>query len=93
MSLTIPGYIIQPISGRLFGRNDLSGEDIAKLHLRGLTETWQFGLTDIARALWAKVCANKWKVVETGNSFSNHFPYGSNNGTSLIVFFDLKNIH
>jgi hypothetical protein len=89
LSLTVPGYLIQSISGRLIGAKDLSDGDIRKLHLRGLTETWEFnvyGLTDIARTLWNKVRTNKWKIIEAGNSFSDLFPYGGSNSTSLIVW-------
>ena len=76
--------MVEPVSGILARAQDLSPIDIDKLGLRGFTETWQFDvacLKDIARSIWAKVVENKWKVVETGMSFGDLFPYDSPSST------------
>ena len=81
----MPGYMVKPLSGRLIGMNDLSAADVERIHLRGLTETWEsnvWKLCDLARALWDKIGAKNWKVVEAGTSFNNTSPYGGNNGMS-----------
>jgi hypothetical protein len=95
LNLTMPGYVVEPLSGRLIGGNDLSTIDAQRLNLHGLTETWQFSvwdLRDMARALWDKISVNKWKVVESGTSFGDCFPYGGDSGMSFdscIAFIDV----
>ena len=72
--------MVEPVSGILVGAQDLSPIDADKLGLQGLTETWKFDvayLKDIASSIWAKVAENKWKVVKTGISFGDLFPYDS----------------
>lgn len=85
--LTSSSCMIEPISGILVGAQDLSPADADDLGRRGLTETWQFDvghLKDIARSIWEIVSANRWKVVETGISFSDLFPYGAPSGMALF---------
>jgi len=67
----------------LVGAQDLLPADADKLGLQGLTETWKFDvrhLKDIANSIWETVTKNKWKVVETGISFDDIFPYDSLSG-------------
>jgi len=81
--LTSSSCMVEPVSGILVGAQDLSPIDADKLGLQGLTETWKFDvayLKDIAGSIWAKVAENKWKVVETGISFGDLFPYDSPSG-------------
>jgi hypothetical protein len=81
--LNAPSYVIEPISGVLVGAKDLSAATGRDLSLRGLTETWQFDgtfLTGVAALLWDKISAKKWKVVETGISYNDIFPYRSQDG-------------
>lgn len=81
--LTMPSFVTQPISGALVGTKDLSDVDNKILSLRGLTETWQFDtshLEGLATPLWERVTAKKWKIVETGISFNDLFPYGGEDG-------------
>lgn len=81
--LNAPSYVIEPISGVLVGAKDLSAATGRDLSLRGLTETWQFDgtfLTGVAALLWDKISAKKWKVVKTGISYNDIFPYRSQDG-------------
>jgi hypothetical protein len=81
--LSSASYMIEPLSGSLVGACDLSVVDSHNLSLNGHAETWQFDagyLKDIARSIWESVTVNKWKVVETGISFDNLFPYGASSG-------------
>jgi hypothetical protein len=81
--LTSASCMIEPVSGILVGEQDLLPADADKLGLQGLTETWKFDvrhLKDIASSIWETVTKNKWKVVETGISFDDLFPYDSPSG-------------
>jgi hypothetical protein len=91
--LTAPSYVIEPISGLLIGAKDLPATNGHDLTLRGLTETWRFdaaSLNDIARLLWDKISAKKWKVLEAGISYNDLFPYAGKNGmlsSSTVLYF------
>ena len=55
LNLTMPGYMVEPLSGQLIGGNDLSAINAQRLNLHGLTKTWQFSVWDLwgmVRALW-----------------------------------------
>ena len=66
LNLTMPGYMVEPLSGQLIGGNGLSAINAQRLNLHGLTKTWQFSVWDLwgmVRTLWDKISVNKWKVV------------------------------
>jgi hypothetical protein len=94
--LTVPGYVIEPISGLLIGARDLLMANTYDISCGGLTETWRFdreSLKGLARLLWEKIVAEEWKVVEVGISYNELFPYSGDNDrqSSLlsVAFIDI----